>query len=328
MPLEELSQVLRLLPSVTDPNVLVGTNTADDAGVYRLTDDLALVQTVDVFPPVIDDAFDYGYIVGANSCSDCWAMGAKAICVMNVIGFPISKLDGEVLANILQGGAQAMVDSGVAIVGGHTWTAETIIYGMSVSGTVHPDRIVQVGGARPGDRLIITKPLGTGTITNAVKPGLAAPDVLAAAVASMKKLNKRASELMLKFGVTACTDVTGFGFVGHLLNIVKNSAMSVEVETARVPLLPGALQLSKDGLSSGMCFKNYRYMKADTDIAESVPMELSDLLFDSETSGGLLIAVPDGAAQELLAALSESCHECAMIGRFSEPVTSPRVVLV
>ncbi|MFA4986125.1 MAG: selenide, water dikinase SelD [Candidatus Brocadiia bacterium] len=316
--MEDLAQVLGGLPQFVHPDLLVGTNTIDDAAIYRIAADKAIVLTVDLFPPVIDDPFDYGYIVGANSLSDVWAMGGTPIAALNIISFPMGKLDGSVLSQILLGGSQAIKDASALIVGGHSWYDDKIAYGMAITGIVHPDKVVTTAGAKPGQTLILTKPLGCGTITNCVKPGWADADVIASAVSSMKKLNRRAGELMVEFGASACTDVTGFGLFGHLGNITKESGISAEIFSAQVPLVRGAFELAEKGYCTAMSFKNFKFLRDRIDISKALSPTLVDLLFDAETSGGLLIVIDPSRADGLLKQLIADGHTAAVIGTTSE----------
>src|SRR5579872_1234862 len=242
-----LAQVLRDLPPITDPNVLVGTSTADDAGVYRLSDDLALVQTVDFFTPIVDDPYTYGQIAAANSLSDVYAVGGRPVTAMNLVGFPFEVLPASVLGEILRGGTDKAAEAGVTIVGGHTVDDLEPKYGLSVTGTVDPARMVTVGGARPGDALVLTKPLGTGIIATALKGDAAAEPHVRQAVRWMTTLNRGASEAMLAVGAHAATDITGYGLLGHLSQLCVSSSVAAEISFSACPLLPGAQQYALAG---------------------------------------------------------------------------------
>jgi len=300
------------------PDLLVGAGSCDDAAVYRTGPDSALVLTVDVFPPVVNDPYDYGCIVAANCLSDCWAMGGDPLAVLNVVMFPTGELDLDVLAAILQGGADTVRSAGAFVVGGHTMTDERVSYGMAVIGRVHPDRVITNAGARPGDVLLLTKALGVGAITNSIKPGAVSDEVVARAVAFMKEFNKRPSELMRKFGAHACTDVTGFGLAGHLANVTRESGVTAVVHTSELPVIEGAMELIEAGLASPMSFRNYRFLKDRVELGETLDPNMVDLVFDSETSGGLVIALERAAAEEMLAALREEGIRAAIVGEVFE----------
>lgn len=294
--------MLRQLPPVCDPNLLVGPGTADDAAVYRLSEGTALVQTVDFFPPVVDDAFSFGEIAAANAMSDVYAMGGRPLLALNVVGFPVD-LPKEVLGRVLQGGASKAQEAGVIVVGGHTVDDAEPKYGMAVTGIVEPGRQVTNAGARPGDALILTKPIGTGIITTAGKRQQVDAVVLDNAISVMSALNRAASEAMVEVGVHACVDVTGFGLIGHLLGMLRASGASAEVSFADVPLLDGAAGLVDAGIFPGGTERNLG--AADGSVEWSTGLRENDklLLCDAQTSGGLLMAVPESRAGALLAAL-------------------------
>lgn len=297
--------MLRHLPQINDPNVLVGTNTADDAAVYRLNEELAIVQTVDFFTPVVDDPYTFGVIAAANSLSDIYAMGGQPLFALNVVGFPEKKLPMEVLGAILRGGSDKAAEAGISIVGGHTVSDQEPKYGLVVTGVIHPGRIVTNAGARPGDILYLTKPLGLGIITTAHKRDLVPPPILDEAVAVMATLNKAAAEAMVKAGVHACTDITGFGFLGHLYEMMAASGTGAEIEVSQIPVLEAAWTFARQGVVPGGTRKNLAYLqdrlRLDADFGEDTLLVLAD----AQTSGGLLIAVaPEQAAaleQELAA---------------------------
>ena len=294
--------MLRQLPPVCDPNLLVGPGTADDAAVYRLSEGTALVQTVDFFPPVVDDAFSFGEIAAANAMSDVYAMGGRPLLALNVVGFPVD-LPKEILGRVLQGGAAKAQEAGVIVVGGHTVDDAEPKYGMAVTGIVEPGRQITNAGARPGDALILTKPIGTGIITTAGKRQQVDAVVLDNAISVMGALNRAASEAMLEVGVHACVDVTGFGLIGHLLGMLRASGASAEVSFEDVPLLDGAAGLVDAGIFPGGTERNLR--AADESVEWSTGLRENDklLLCDAQTSGGLLMAVPESRAGLLLAAL-------------------------
>jgi selenide, water dikinase len=299
----ELSRVLATLPPPSHPDLLVGTATSDDAGVFRLRPDLAIVQTVDFFAPIVDDPFAFGQIAAANALSDVYAMGGDPCTALNVAAFP-RDLPVEILADILRGGVEKAREAGVVVVGGHTLVDEEVKFGMAVTGTIHPDRIWRNVGARPGDVLILTKPLGTAVVTTAVKRGAEIPDALAAAVRSMITLNAAASHAMRDVDVHACTDVTGFSLLGHGYEMASGSGVTMTIEASTLPLLPHAREIAATGVSTGGCQRNRAWLADRVTIASTVPPELVELAFDPQTSGGLLFAVAEDEARRALDALN------------------------
>jgi len=290
------------LPQRADPNILVGFASGDDSGVYRLSDEVAIAQSVDVLTPVVDDPRVFGQIAAANGLSDLYAMGAEPLTALNFLGIPPG-LDPEIPKAILAGGFEKLAEAGAAVVGGHTIDDPELKYGVCVTGTVHPERIARNSGARPGDTLILTKAIGTGVVSTAIKAGMCSEEHAAAAARSMSALNKAAADAMLAVGASACTDVTGFGLVGHLLAMVEASGVGAEVEAEKVPLLPGALDYCGMGLLPAGSLRLKETYAQRVEIGEGVGELLADLLFDAQTSGGLLIAT--SRPEELLAALAE-----------------------
>jgi selenide,water dikinase len=287
-----LDQVLRRLPRSADPNVLVGFDTSDDAGVYRLSPECALVQTVDFFTPIVDDPYTFGAIAAANSLSDVYAMGGRPLTALSVVCYP-GKGDTEVLRAILEGGASKMQEAGCAVVGGHSVSDEEVKFGYAVTGLVHPDRIWSNAGAQVGDVLLFSKAIGTGVITTALKRGLASEEHLQAAIASMIALNKATAESLADCNVHGCTDITGFGLIGHARELALGSSVTVEIEAARVPLLPGALEYAEKGAIPGGLKNNRDFASCDVEMAGGIAPALDALLYDPQTSGGLLIALPE-----------------------------------
>jgi selenide,water dikinase len=291
----ELGSILDGLGEPDDPALLVGSATRDDAAVYRLSDDLALVQTADFFTPIVDDPYDFGRIAAANALSDVYAMGGEPRLALNLVAFPLAELGREVLERILRGGAEIAAEAGVAIAGGHSIDDPEPKYGMAVTGLVDPERYVANQGARPGDALHLTKPLGTGLITTAAKRGLAGDELIVAAVETMTELNRDASHAALEAGATAMTDVTGFGLLGHLHELCEASAVSAEVRASAVPSIDGALELAaNERCHAGGSRRNGEHAAGFTDFADGVPAPRRFLLADAMTSGGLLVAVPPG----------------------------------
>jgi selenide, water dikinase len=310
-----LAQVLRSLTLHTSPNLLVGLGVPDDAVVYQLADDLALVQTVDFFPPIVDDPYTFGAIAAANALSDVYAMGARPILALAVAAFP-EDLPPAVIAAILQGGADKVAEAGAVVAGGHTVVDKEPKYGLCVTGLVHPARVTPKVGARPGDRLLLTKPLGTGVLSTAHKHGVVREDELAAAVASMLRLNRRAAELAAEVGVHGATDITGFGLLGHAAELARNSGVGLVLNATNVPLLPGALEHARAGVLPGGLGRNREFFVADeyVTVAAGLDEALANLLFDPQTSGGMLFVLPAEAARALLERMHEDGESCWEIG--------------
>ena len=297
--------MLRQLPPVTDPNLLVGTDTGDDAAVYRMDEDLALIQTVDFFPPIVDDPTAYGEIAVANALSDVYAMGGKPLIALNIVGFPVS-LPKDILGAVLKGGASKAKEAGVLIVGGHTVDDAEPKYGLAVTGVIKPGEQVTNAGARPGDALVLTKPIGTGIITTAGKQEVVSQEVLAGAVAAMATLNRAAAAAMTRVGVNACTDVTGFGLLGHLRGMVDGSKVGARLSFGSVPLLPGVMELAESGVAPGGTHRNLDAVNGVVTWAPGLHAMAPILLADAQTSGGLLISVPAAKRDALLAELESA----------------------
>lgn len=292
------------MPKIEDPNVLVGTNTADDAAVYKISDELAIVQTVDYFTPVVDDPYTFGMITAANSLSDIYAMGAVPLFALNIAGFPSKKLPLEVLGEILRGGAAKAQEAGVSIIGGHTISDAEPKYGMAVTAVIHPEKVITNAGARPGDVLILTKPLGIGIITTAMKRDLVSQEAIEKAVEVMSALNKTAAEVMVSVGVNACTDITGFGFLGHLYEMAKGSGTDASISMAKVPVIPEAWDLIRQGVAPGGTHRNLEFLQDNLSPAAGISKEDLLVLADAQTSGGLLMAVPAAKADRLVSKLT------------------------
>jgi selenide, water dikinase len=311
-----LAQVLRHVPHLTDPRILVDASTRDDAAVYRLAPDRALVATVDFFTPIVDDAYDFGRIAAANAFSDVYAMGATPLLALNLVGWPRGTLPLDLLGDVLRGGQDVAQAAGAFVLGGHSVDDPEPKYGMVAIGEVHPDRIVTLAAARPGDALVLTKRIGTGVLTTALKRDLLTAGDLAPAVASMTTLNAGAARAMLAVGVDAATDVTGFGLLGHLHNMLAASGVAAEVEATAVPLFTGAAELAARGAVPGGTQRNRETLAAHVTFADGVPETTRVLLYDAQTSGGLLLAVPADRVDALIAALErERTPVAARIGR-------------
>jgi len=310
--------VLRGLPPITDPNVLVGTATFDDAGVYRVTDDVALVQTVDFFTPIVDDPFTFGRIAAANALSDVYAMGGRPVTALNIACFPVGELPDEVLGEILRGGAHACAEAGVSIIGGHTVKDDEPKFGMAVTGLVDPRRILRNDAALPGDVLFLTKPLGTGIYATALKHDAIDEAAMAEAVRSMSALNARASEAALEAGARACTDVTGFGFLGHLREMAAGSRVGMEIVAGAVPLFERTLELIEAGEIPGGTRDNASAHAAFTSFEAAVSPAMRLALSDAQTSGGLLLAVPPERTVEMVEALERRGELARIVGTVTE----------
>jgi selenide, water dikinase len=309
-----LDQVLAQIPRWANENVLVGFDTADDAGVYKLTPECALVQTVDFFTPIVDDPYTFGAIAAANALSDVYAMGGLPVSALSILAWP-AKGDLDDLAQILKGGAEKIHEGGCALIGGHSIADNEVKFGYAVTGTIHPDRIKTNAGARAGDALVLTKRLGTGVISTALKRGIARDSDVEASIESMLMLNRRACEAMLAFDVHGCTDVTGFGLIGHAREMALASKVTIEIDPAAVRFLPGAVDYAGQGAIPGG-LNNNREFAASCVAGRS---EFDDLLYDPQTSGGLLISLPEADA----AALERAFPEAYRIGRVIEKLEKP-----
>ncbi len=298
-------QVLHQLPVTKDKDLLVGIETADDAGVYRLSDDTAVISTVDFFPPIVDDPFTFGEIAAANALSDVYAMGGSPRLAMNIVCFP-KELPHEVLNEILKGSLAKLNEAGVLLVGGHSIEDSEVKYGLSITGFSHPDKIITNSGARPGDALILTKPLGTGVVTSAIKAGKMREEEAEAVFDSMRALNRHASVCMVEFGASACTDITGYGLAGHAMEMAKGSGVSIIIDAPSVRVFPGALKfVTKKSCRPRTLLTNREYLMPDIEAGASVPEELELVLFDPQTSGGLLIAIREEEATPFIERLRE-----------------------
>lgn len=307
MPAQGIAQVLSFIPApkTRDPNLLVGTETSDDAGVYRLAPDLAIVQTVDFFPPVVDDPFVFGQIAAANALSDVYAMGGAPVTALNLVGFPDNQLGMEWLGRILAGGAERCEAAGCTIVGGHTIRDAEIKFGLSVTGTVHPDRVFTNANAKVGDVLVLTKPLGTGFVTTANKRDTCPPELLEAACASMTQLNVVGRDAMIAVGASAATDITGFGLAGHGLEMAEGSGHTLVLRLSALPLLPGVRQLDLVRNRTRASKSNREHTESRTRFDGTPDPALVEFLYDAQTSGGLLISTPAARVEELLRRLRD-----------------------
>ena len=310
----------------TDENVLVGLDRADDAGVYRVSDDLALIQTVDFFTPVVDDPYMFGQIAAANALSDVYAMGGTPKTAMNLVAFPIKEMDISILRSIIQGGIDKIREADVVLIGGHSVEDKELKYGLSVTGFIHPDRVLTKKNIKPGDRLILTKPLGTGIINTAIKGGLASEESINQVTRLMATLNRKAAEIMKAYPVHACTDITGFGLLGHLAEMVLGSTAGIQIDANSIPVLPHVTYYAQMGLVPGGAYKNREFRECMVDVSPSVDHFLHDVLYDPQTSGGLLISLDKENANRLVEDLKENgITDAAIIG---EVITEPRERIV
>ena len=298
-----------------DKNLIVGFDTADDAGVYRLRDDLALVQTVDFFTPIVDDPYDYGRISALNSINDVWAMAGTPITALAITCFPKKGVDPAILGEIMRGGLETLNKYGVTLLGGHSVDSEQIMFGYSVTGVIDPRKIATNAGARPGDVVILTKPIGTGIISTGIKFGKASKEVVANSVATMLTPGKYAAEAMREFDVKGATDVTGFALLGHAWEMAKASKVTIKIDAGAVPLLGGAQELAAAGMLTSGDKTNREYVGEDIEIAASLDKNLVKLLFDPQTAGGMLIAVSEKRSEVLLKSLNDNYPGARIIGR-------------
>jgi selenide,water dikinase len=291
----------------------------DDAGVYKLTEELAIIQTVDFFTPIVDDPYAFGQIAAANALSDVYTMGGRPLTALNIVCFPSKSLDISVLKAILKGGVDKMREAGVILLGGHSVDDAELKYGLAVTGMVHPNRLITNSGAKPGDKLVLTKPLGTGIISTAIKAGEADNRTTAKVVRSMAALNKHACEVMQEIGVHACTDITGFGFIGHACQLAQNSHVGLMIDAVNVPVFEEVRDFINKGLCPGGLYRNRDFYGSKVEFGRNVPEYLKDVLFDPQTSGGLLIALAAESAVALLGRLSElGVKEAAIVGEVIE----------
>ena len=301
----------------TDPRLIVGYDKSDDASVFVINEDTALVQTTDFFPPIVDDPFLYGQIAAANALSDVYAMGGEPKLALNIMCLA-EGMDSKTVQDILRGGYDKAYEAGAIITGGHTIQGAEPIYGLAVSGFVHPDKVLTNSGAKPGDALILTKPLGIGILTTSAKADMVAKDVLDRIYAQMATLNKKARDIMVKYSVHSCTDVTGFALMGHGFEMAQGSDCTIHIQTNQVPYHPEAYELAEMGFIPAGAYRNREYAEAGVKNVAGIPRAMEDILFDPQTSGGLLIALPADEAQECLKELKEQIPQAAIIGYVTE----------
>jgi selenide, water dikinase len=306
--------------------LIVGFETADDAGVYRLRDDLAIVQTLDFFTPIVDDPYDYGRIAALNSINDVWAMAGTPITAMAITCFPKKGVDPAILGEIMRGGLETINKYGVTLIGGHSVDNEQIMFGYSVTGVIDPNKVAKNSGARVGDVIILTKPIGTGVISTGIKKGTASDSVVAGSVETMLTPGKFAAEAMREFGVSGATDVTGFALLGHAWEMACASKVTIEIDASAVPLLDGALELASQGMLTSGDKTNREYVGVDVEIDEVVDQNITKLIFDPQTAGGMLIAIAEDKSEALLRTLNEHYPKARAIGRVLPE--SPRKIIV
>jgi len=301
---------------VRDPNLIAGIEGFEDAGVYRLNSDLAIIQTVDFFTPIVDDPRTFGRIAAANALSDVYAMGGRPLTAMNIICFPVNTMDISILHDILLGGLEKMKEAEVTLVGGHSVDDPELKYGLSVTGVIHPDKVLRNKGARTGDKLILTKALGTGIVSTALKGEVVSEELLTLSVESMSTLNRKAAELLVEAGeVRACTDVTGFGFLGHAAEMIEGTDVGMRIFASSVPVFPGLRELVEMGIVPGGLYRNKNFWMPMVEVDPGCPEWLLDVLFDPQTSGGLLIALPEPQASSLLGKMhAAGIKEAALVG--------------
>ena len=322
-----MAEILKNLPKPKHPNLLVGSDTFDDAGVYKISDEIALIQTTDFFTPVCSDAYDFGQIAAANALSDVYAMGGKPITALNLVMFPDEKIPIEVYIKILQGGSDKVIEAGALIIGGHTITDFPPKYGLAVTGIIHPEKVITNSNAKPGDVLVLAKPIGTGIIIAGKRLNETSEENYLEAIKNMKLLNKKAAEIMQKFNITTATDITGFSFIGHAKNVAEASKVSFVFQSKKIPLLPGAYDLVDLGCIPGAAFRNQKYLEKYCKF-KNVDYNIKMLMFDAQTSGGILMCVNPLKVEDILSELRKSCYpNAAVVGEVQNEGRS-RIIIV
>jgi selenide, water dikinase len=316
---KQLEEFLKYLPLPADPNILVDIDTHDDAGVYKVNDDLALVFTTDFFPPICSDPYEFGQIAAANSISDVYAMGGTPVIALNIMMFPASKLPMEAYAEILKGGSDIAAEAGVRIIGGHTIDDFPTKYGLAVVGYIHPEKIITNAGARPGDWLILTKPVGTGVVLAGQRMKMASDEDVNTAKKLMKTLNNSGADVMKKFNIKGATDITGYGLAGHALKMARASKVSLELDLGKVPLIGSTYRLVDEGCIPGASFRNLDFVENDSHLRMNLNYNLKMIAMDAQTSGGLLMCVQPEISDQVISALHDAgLAQSAVIGRVTE----------
>ncbi len=314
-----LAEALKTLPQSKHPDLLVGFNKADDAGIFRISDHQALVQTVDFFPPIVDDPYSFGRIAAANALSDVFAMGGKPLTALNIVGFPVGTMPITILTEILRGGAEKVEEAGAVVVGGHSIKDKELKFGVAVTGIIDPSRVITNAGAKPGDWLFLTKPLGTGLITTGIKRNVVSNELAAVVIESMSKLNRIPAELMVEFGAHAATDITGYGLLGHAYEMAAASGVSIRIFSKTLPLLEQALELAAQKMIPGGANDNREFLSGHVKVAASIDPNLEVILYDPQTSGGLFIAMPPQKADEFQQELKRHHLPDQPVGQVERP---------
>ena len=322
LPAGKLEELLKDLPVLRDDKLLVGNDTHDDASVYRINSETAIINTTDFFPPVCSDPYEFGQIAAANSLSDVYAMGGIPLTALNLVMFPSTGAELEMLREILRGGADKCIEASCVLAGGHTIDDYPPKYGLAVTGTVHPDRIITNAAAKPGDILVLTKALGTAVMIAAKRIDEAADSDYRAALESMKMLNRSGAEIMQKHGIRCATDVTGFSLLGHCIKLARASGVRMEIDSSRLPVLPGVYDLIEFGCIPGASFRNLKYFEQHAEFGDGLDYNLKMLALDAQTSGGLLICIPEDDADSVVEELKRTCPETAVIGKADSAYSS------
>lgn len=320
-----MAEALKDIPQSSHPDLLVGYNKADDAGVFRINDRQALVQTVDFFPPIVDDAYNFGLIAAANALSDIYAMGGTPITALSIVGFP-SNLEAGILTDILRGGSEKIEEAGAVVIGGHSIKDKELKYGLAVTGLVDPQRVMTNAGARPGDKLYLTKPLGTGLITTGIKHSRVGSQLATVVMKQMAQLNRKAAGLMLKFRANAATDITGYGLLGHAYEMAAASNVSIRIFSRLLPLLPEALELAAAGMIPGGAMANREFLENKYTLAGSIEPNLEHVLFDPQTSGGLFISIAEQVSRQFENELERESVFAQLVGQVETPGKFPLIV--
>lgn len=321
-----MARALLGLNQTKHPDLLVGFNKADDAGVFRINDDTALVQTLDFFTPVVDDPYSFGQIAAANALSDIYAMGGRPITALNIVAFPVGQLDSDILTEILRGGGDKIEESGAVVVGGHSVKDSELKYGLSVTGLVHPNRIITNSAANPGDQLYLTKPLGIGLITTAIKNDMVDDSLVRIAIAQMAQLNRTAAEIMVECNVNSATDITGYGLLGHAFEMANGSGLTVRIESSMLPMMPKVQELAEAGMIPGGANANREFLDGQVQFDDGIDENLVHVMFDPQTSGGLLIAVDEDRASQFEQLAGERKQFAQRIGQVEPRGSSPLII--
>ncbi len=320
-----MAEALKGIPQSSHPDLLVGFNKADDAGVFRINDRQALVQTVDFFPPIVDDPYYFGLIAAANALSDVYAMGGKPVTALSIVGFP-ANLEANILTDILRGGSEKIEEAGAVVVGGHSIKDKELKYGLAVTGLVDPQRVITNAGARPGDKLYLTKPLGTGLITTGIKNSRVSSELATIVMKQMAQLNRKAADLMIEFGANGATDITGYGLLGHAYEMAAASKVSIRIFSEFLPLLPEALELAAAGMIPGGAMANREYLEGKCAFVRAIDPNLEHVLFDPQTSGGLFMSIAEEVSRQFENEAESKGVFAQLIGRVESPGETPVII--